>query len=74
MRSTLASHQAMSETVGRGLQELLGHREGRMTARYTHLSNTYLKAAVNGLHLGAKQRPSHENGTHLALASEASKG
>jgi hypothetical protein len=38
----------MSGTVGRGLQELLGHRDGRMTARYTHLSDTYLKAAVNG--------------------------
>ena len=45
-----------------------------MTARYTHLSDTYLKAAVNGLNLGVKQPTSHENGTHLALASEASKG
>jgi len=74
LRHTFASHQAMSGTVGRGLQELLGHRDGRMTARYTHLSDTYLKAAVNGLNLGAKQPTSPENGTHLAPAPKASKG
>lgn len=57
----------------RGLQELLGHRDGRMTAWYTHLSDTYLKAAVNGLNLRPKQPTSPENGTDLAPASTASK-
>jgi hypothetical protein len=61
----------MAGTVGRGLQELLGHKDGRMTARYSHLSNAYLKAAVNGLNLGTIIA---ENGTHLALAPKASKG
>ena len=74
LRHTFASHQAMSGTVGRGLQELLGHRDGRMTERYTHLSDGYLKAAVNGLNLGAKQSIRPENGTHLAPTQKASKG
>jgi integrase len=74
LRHIFASHQAMSGTVGRGLQELLGHRDGRMTERYTHLSDGYLKAAVNGLNLGAKPPTSFENGTHLAPAQKASKG
>ncbi len=45
-----------------------------MTEQYTHLSDFYLKAAVNGLNLGAKQAISAENGNHLAPAPKASKG
>jgi integrase len=51
-RHTFASYQAMAGIQGRGLQALLGHRDGRMTARYSHLSDAYLKAAVNSVVLG----------------------
>jgi integrase len=52
-RHTFASYQAMAGIQARGLQTLLGHRDGRMTARYSHLSDAYLKAAVDGVVLGS---------------------
>ena len=51
-RHTFASYQTMAGIQARGLQTLLGHRDGRMTARYSHLSDAYLKAAVDGVVLG----------------------
>jgi integrase len=63
LRHTFASYQAMNGIQGRGLQELLGHKDNRMTMRYSHLSNAYLKAAVNAVNLGAG---GSENGTYLA--------
>lgn len=47
VRHTFASHHAMSGTQGRGLQALLGHKDNRMTMRYSHLSDTFLKTAVS---------------------------
>ena len=55
LRHTFASYQAMSGTVGKSLQDLLGHRDGRMTARYTHIADTYLMEAVDRVQLGHKQ-------------------
>ncbi|MGA2458359.1 MAG: tyrosine-type recombinase/integrase [Terriglobales bacterium] len=55
-RHTFASYQAMAGIQARGLQTLLGHRDGRMTARYSHLSDAYLKAAVDGVVLGRSNR------------------
>ncbi|HUY28174.1 MAG TPA: tyrosine-type recombinase/integrase [Candidatus Binataceae bacterium] len=52
LRHTFASYQAMSGVAGRGLQVLLGHKDARMTMRYSHLSDAYLKAAVDGVVLG----------------------
>ncbi|MEW6272874.1 MAG: tyrosine-type recombinase/integrase [Thermodesulfobacteriota bacterium] len=52
-RHTFASYQAMSGTVGRGLQDLLGHKDGRMTERYTHIADKYLMDAVDRVQLGA---------------------
>jgi hypothetical protein len=56
--------------AGRGLQVLLGHKDARMTMRYSHLSDAYLRAAVNGVVLGASagEKPaiSAKDGTHLA--------
>ena len=52
-RHTFASHLAMSGVQQRGLQSLLGHKDGRMTSRYTHLSETYLRTAVDHVVLGA---------------------
>jgi integrase len=52
LRHTFASYQAMAGVAGRGLQVLLGHKDARMTMRYSHLSDAYLKAAVDGVVLG----------------------
>jgi hypothetical protein len=43
----------MRGTAPRALQDLLRHKDGRMTARYSHLSNVYLRTAVDSLALGA---------------------
>jgi integrase len=53
LRHTFASHCAMNGVQARGLQALLGHRDSRMTTRYSHLSDDYLKRAVNAIRLGA---------------------
>src|ERR1035437_9235833 len=37
----------------RGLQALLRHRDTRMTMRYSHLTNSYLRTAVDAVNLGA---------------------
>jgi len=55
LRHTFASHCAMAGVQGRGLQALLGHKDGRMTQRYSHLSDSYLKTAVNAIALGAEE-------------------
>ncbi len=65
LRHTFASYQAMSGVAGRGLQALLGHKDARMTMRYSHLSDSYLRAAVDGVVLGGE---TPKDGTHLAPA------
>ena len=54
LRHTFASHQAMNGVQGRGIQQLLGHKDGRMTMRYSHLSDVYLRNAVDGVVLGVE--------------------
>jgi Phage integrase family len=63
-RHTFASYQAMAGIQARGLQTLLGHRDGRMTARYSHLSDAYLKAAVDGVVLGRSNAGRVENASN----------
>jgi hypothetical protein len=46
--------RAMSGVAGRGLQALLGHKDARMTMRYSHLPDSYLRAAVDGVVLGGE--------------------
>jgi hypothetical protein len=67
----------MSGLAPRALQELLGHADGRMTERYSHLSDAYLRAAVDRVMLGAgtiaspttpDAKNSGEFGTYLAPA------
>jgi integrase len=53
LRHTFGSYQTMRGTAPRALQDLLRHKDGRMTARYSHLSNVYLRTAVDSLALGA---------------------
>jgi integrase len=67
-RHTFASYQAMAGIQARGLQALLGHRDGRMTARYSHLSDAYLKAAVDGVVLG-RSNPSRAKDASNVAAS-----
>lgn len=68
LRHTFASHQAMSGVAPRGLQALLGHKDARMTMRYSHMSDSYLRNAVNGVVLGQAQTASQDGqvGTHVA--------
>ena len=77
LRHTFASYQAMSGVAGRGLQALLGHKDTRMTMRYSHLSDSYLRAAVNGVVLGGStaENPAFEarDGTYLAPGSVRAK-
>lgn len=65
-RHTFASWQSMAGVTPRGLQELLGHADGRMTMRYSHLSDAYLRAAVDRVQLGTGAPIDSESGTHLA--------
>ncbi|MBV8056675.1 MAG: tyrosine-type recombinase/integrase, partial [Deltaproteobacteria bacterium] len=69
LRHTFASYQAMNGIQGRGLQALLGHKDNRMTMRYSHLSDAYLKAAVNAVNLGNGS----ENGTYWHQQRPASR-
>ncbi len=58
LRHTFASYQTMAGTQGRGVQALLRHKDGRMTARYSHLSDAYLRTAVNNVALGSdREKP-----------------
>jgi integrase len=66
LRHTFASHHAMQGLQGRGLQALLGHKDPRMTMRYSHLSDTYLKAAVNAVNLGSAAANESKDGTYVA--------
>ena len=46
LRHTFASHLVMRGVPLRTVQELLGHKTGQMTPRYTHLSTPHLEEAV----------------------------
>jgi integrase len=52
LRHTFASHMAMSGTDIQTLQKLLGHKDIKMTLRYSHLSDSHLKEAVCRLDYG----------------------
>jgi integrase len=49
LRHTFASYLAMGGFNLRTIQQLLGHRDLRMTSRYAHLSADHLQQAVNSL-------------------------
>jgi len=51
-RHTFCSYQAMKGAQGRDLQEMLRHKDPRMTMRYAHLSDAHLKQAINAVQLG----------------------
>jgi len=47
LRHTFASHLIMRGASLRSVQELLGHKTGKMTVRYTHLSTPHLQETVH---------------------------
>jgi integrase len=49
LRHSFASWLAMRGVNQKGLMQLLGHRDPKMTLRYTHLSSEYQRAAVESL-------------------------
>jgi integrase len=49
LRHTFASYLAMGGFNLRAIQQLLGHKDLRMTARYAHLSDDHLQEAVKSL-------------------------
>ncbi len=73
LRHTFASYQAMAGVQTRGIQALLGHKDNRMTTRYSHLADAYLRDAVNRVNIGSQESNDQKDGTYLALAV-ASKG
>ena len=46
LRHTFASHLVMGRVDIRTLQELLGHKDVRMTMRYSHLAPDHMRKAV----------------------------
>jgi integrase len=71
LRHTFASYQAMAGVQARGLQALLGHKDNRMTMRYSHLADAYLRDAVEKVNIGSDlktESDSQKDGTYLALA------
>lgn len=67
-RHTFASYQAMAGIQAHGLQSLLGHKDGRMTTRYSHLSDAYLRAAVDGVVLGRSNPNRAEQTSNVATS------
>ncbi|PYT62781.1 MAG: hypothetical protein DMG46_00185, partial [Acidobacteria bacterium] len=49
LRHCFVSWLAMNGTTKKAMMELLGHRDGKMTDRYTHLSEDYRRQAVQNL-------------------------
>lgn len=60
LRHTFASHLAMKGCNLQTIQKLMGHKDFKMTLRYSHLSKSFLQEAVNSLN------KSFENGTNMA--------
>jgi integrase len=73
LRHSFASFHAMQGLPQKGLQALFGHRDSRMTSRYTHLLDTFLRAAVERVSYGAEPKKASEKGTHWALGDSAEK-
>ena len=74
LRHTFASHMAMRGATMKELQELMGHRDMKMTMRYAHLSPEHKKKAVNllnGLTAPTKKAGSHEMVTNSKSSSDS---
>jgi integrase len=56
LKHTFLSYHAMSGAQPRTLQSLAHHKDPRMTARYAHLSDEYLRNAVDRVQIGMSIR------------------
>ena len=70
LRHTFASRAVMAGVDIRSIQELMGHSTITMTMRYTHLSPTHLRTAVNKASLGIMASKT-ESGTGSKTGSNA---
>lgn len=61
LRHTFASHLVMNGENLKTVQQLLGHKDIKMTMRYSHLSKDYVQQAVDSL-----CRSDKRNGTNMA--------
>jgi site-specific recombinase XerD len=61
LRHTFASRLVMAGVDIRTVQVLLGHKDIKMTLRYSHLSDTHLRDAVQKLEHGTNLAPPPEN-------------
>jgi integrase len=57
LRHTFASHQSMGGVRQPGLMALLGHSDPRMTQKYVHIGESFLRESVDALQLGAATPP-----------------
>lgn len=63
LRHTFASHLVMNGLNLKTVQTLLGHKDIRMTLRYSHLSREHLQAAVGTLDRSGEVGTKWEQGT-----------
>jgi len=61
LRHSFGAHAA-NGTRQRGVQALLRHKDTRMTARYSHLTDKYLRVALDSVNLGGGGRCSRTAG------------
>ncbi|MGA2192783.1 MAG: tyrosine-type recombinase/integrase, partial [Nitrospirota bacterium] len=69
LRHTFASHLVMRGCDLRTVQQLMGHKDIKMTVRYSHLSKAHLQEAVSKLDSlwtpYGHQRKTSENALHV---------
>jgi len=77
LRHTFASHLVMSGCDIRTVQQLMGHKDIKMTMRYSHLSRSHLQDAVNRLDMSwtpyGHQRDIRENNAKDVMAGKPNK-
>lgn len=66
LRHTFASHLVMAGASLKVIQQLLGHKDIKMTMRYSHLSQEHLQDIINRLSFG------QEHGTNMAQTAKES--
>jgi len=74
LRHTFASHLVMSGVNIRAVQQLLGHKDIKMTMRYSHLSPQHLQEAVGLLGLSLTGGMQAQVDELMHLASENPRG
>jgi site-specific recombinase XerD len=77
LRHTFASHLVMNGCDIRTVQRLMGHKDIKMTMRYSHLSRSHLQDAVNKLDMSwtlyGHQRDVGENNAKDEMAGKPNK-